>query len=86
MPSHLKRYTKELEARRINQLFSTEPSKVQYGKLVELRADGNLSEQVPVTITVADISSMKVWTAPGPDMSHTSCLKKLTTFDEYLAA
>ncbi|KAI3368084.1 hypothetical protein L3Q82_026902, partial [Scortum barcoo] len=59
--------------------------------LVDLRADhSNLPEQEPVTITAADIqekvSSMKSWTAPGPDMTHTYWLRKLTVLHEHLAA
>uniref|UniRef100_A0A669EZW7 Reverse transcriptase domain-containing protein n=1 Tax=Oreochromis niloticus TaxID=8128 RepID=A0A669EZW7_ORENI len=125
LASRLRRYTREIEGRRINQLFSTEPAKVysqwqgnnkrtapprleteQYWKsiwendathngnaqwLVDLRADhSDLPEQGPVTITVADIqervSSMKSWTAPGPDMVHAYWLKKLTALHERLAA
>ncbi|XP_025766930.1 uncharacterized protein LOC112848110 [Oreochromis niloticus] len=57
----------------------------------EIQADhSDLPEQGPVTITVADIqervSSMKSWTAPGPDMVHTYWLKKLTALHERLAA
>lgn len=32
LASHLQRYTRELEARRINQMFSNEPSKVSTGE------------------------------------------------------
>ncbi|KAL3977722.1 2-oxoisovalerate dehydrogenase E1 component beta subunit [Sarotherodon galilaeus] len=48
----------------------------------------NLPEQGPVTIIVADIqervSSMKSWTAPGPQV-HAYWLKKLTALHEQLA-
>lgn len=51
--------------------------------LVDLTVDhSNLPKQDQVTITMAHIqdrvSSMKSWTARGPDMIHTYCLKKLT--------